>query len=93
MIRPLLDHLAGVRRYFAGDPAAAAERFRAADEPLQYRSQQWTFKLFNRLAQATALAAAGREEEAAAVRREVAAVNPRMAADEPFLLPRAAAAR
>lgn len=93
IIRPLLVHLEGVRRFFAGDPAAAAERFRAADEPLQYGSQQWTFKLFNRQALATALDAAGREDEAAAVRREIEEVNPRILDDQPFSLPRAPAAR
>ena len=93
MIRPLLAHVEGVRRFFAGDAAAAAERFRAADEPLQYRSQQWTFKLFNRAALATALDAAGREDEAAAVRRQIEEVNPRILDDEPFRLPRAPAAR
>lgn len=92
-ISPVLAHVAGVERLYDGEPAAAVERFREADESLQYRSQQWTFKLFNRQALATALEAAGREEEAAAVRREIEAVNPRMLADGTFTVPEVPRAR
>jgi hypothetical protein len=93
MLRPVLDHLEGVGLLDGGDPAGAAERFRAADGGLQYRSQQWTFKLFNRVALAAALEAAGRADEAATVRAEIDRVNPRLRADGAMRLPQVAAAR
>lgn len=93
MLRPVLDHLAAVGLLYGGDAADAAERFRAADQALQYRSQQWVFKLFNRLALAAALEAAGRADEAAAVLAEVDGVNPRLRADGALVLPQVAAAR
>lgn len=93
MLRPVLDHLEGAGLLYGGDPAGAAERFRAADAPLQYRSQQWIFKLFNRIALAAALERAGRDDEAAAVRAEIDSVNPRLRADGAMRLPGAAAAR
>lgn len=93
MLRPVLDHLEGVDLLFGGDPAGAAKRFRAADAALQYRSQQWIFKLFNLQALAAALEAAGRGEEAAAVRGEIDRVNPRLRADGAMRLPEVAAAR
>ena len=93
MLRPLLDHLEGVGLLYAGDPAGAVERFRAADEAMQYHSQKWTFKLFNMMALADALKRAGRTEEAAAARAEIDRVNPRLRADGAMRLPEVAAAR
>ena len=93
MLRPVLDHLAAVGLLFGGDPAGAAERFRAADQALQYRSQQWVFKLFNRLALAAALEAAGRADDAAAILAEIDRVNPRLRADGALRPPGVAAAR
>jgi Tfp pilus assembly protein PilF len=93
MLRPVLDHLAGAGLLDAGDPAGAAESFRAADRALLFRSQEWTLKLYNRLALAAALDAAGRPGEAAAVLAEVDRVNPRLRADGVLHLPRLGAAR
>ena len=77
---PMLDHLVGARRLQEGDPAAAVERFRAADAHLRYfGAGDAVFKLYNRLLLADALAAAGRPEEAAALRAEVREVNPLLA--------------
>ncbi|HUO87094.1 MAG TPA: hypothetical protein VM617_06860 [Thermoanaerobaculia bacterium] len=76
--RASVEHLAGVRLLHTGDPAAAAERFRAADRQLLFHSQQWLFKQFNRRALAVALAAAGEGDAAAAVRAEISAVDPHL---------------
>lgn len=93
MLRPFVEHLRGAELYLQGDAAAAAERFRAVDGGLQYVTDQWTFKLFNRVALAAALNAAGRPDEAAAVRREIEAVNPRLLADGALRLPEAPTGR
>ncbi len=87
------EHIAGARSLTAGDAAAAAEHFRSADATLEFRSEQWLFKLFNRQALVTALERAGRADEAGAVEAELARVNPEFASRPPFLLPGAAAAR
>ncbi|HEX6203531.1 MAG TPA: tetratricopeptide repeat protein [Thermoanaerobaculia bacterium] len=93
MLRPVLAHLRAAELYTRGDAAAAAERFRAVDGEVQYRSGAWTFKVFNQMALAAALEAAGRADEAAAVRAEVAEVNPRLLADGAFRIPEAPASR
>lgn len=93
VFRPIVEHLRGAELYLRGDAAAAAERFAAADGGLEYVTDQWSFKLFNRQALAAALDAAGRPTEAAAVRAEIDAVNPRLRADAPFSIPEVPAAR
>ncbi len=73
-------HMEGVRLLAEGKPEAAVERFRAADHDLAYLgSGPGVFKLFNRLALATALERAGQADEAAAMVGEVRAVNPVLA--------------
>jgi Flp pilus assembly protein TadD len=84
MLLAARDHLAAARHFTAGHFGEAAAGFLAADGNLQFASQQWVFKLFNRLALARALEAAGRSDEAAGVRAELAEVNPRFAAADPF---------
>lgn len=93
MVRPVLEHLRGARLYHQGDVAAAAERFRAVDRDVQYRSGQWTFKVFNQVALAAALEAAGRPDEAAAVRAGIEEVNPRLLDDGILRIPEAPAGR
>ncbi|HEX2165132.1 MAG TPA: tetratricopeptide repeat protein [Thermoanaerobaculia bacterium] len=78
MVRTAVAHLEAVGLLHRGRPDAAVERFRAADREIHYQSQDWLFKMFNRQALAVALDAAGRAEEAAALRAEIAAVNPRL---------------
>lgn len=93
ILRSLIEHLRGAELYLRGDAAAAAERFRAADRGLEYVTERWSLKLFNRQALAAALDAAGRPDEAASVRAEIDAVNPRLRADDPFPLPEVASGR
>ncbi len=73
-------HMEGVRLLAENEPAEAAERFRAADRSLSYLGNgEGIFKLFNRLALATALQRAGRSDAAAETVAEVRAVNPELA--------------
>jgi Tfp pilus assembly protein PilF len=81
------EHLAGVRLLHERDAGGAVERFRAADAALEFQSRQWIFKLFNRRALVRALEAAGQATEAAALRRELAAVNPHFATPDDHPLP------
>lgn len=75
--RPHLEHLKALRALGRGDAAAAVEHGRAADAALRFWSGDWSLKLHNRRLTAAALERAGREEEAAALRGEIHAVNPR----------------
>ena len=83
--RPYLEHLRALRALSRGDAAAAVKHGRAADAGLGYWSFDWALKLHNRHLTATALERAGREEEAAALRREIEAVHPGF--EEVFPLP------
>jgi hypothetical protein len=89
---PWLHHLEAVDAWFAGDPAAAAEHGLMADAGLLYWTGQWLFKLQNRRLTAAALEAAGRQDDAAALRSEVRAVHPQLLDDPPYPLPAPAAA-
>ncbi len=78
-------HARGVRLLAAGDLAPAAERFREADERLDYWVPQLaSFKFFNRLHLLRVLEALERDE-AAALRAEIEAVNPRLI--DGFMIP------
>lgn len=69
----------GVRLLATGHLASSAESFRDADERLDYWVPRLaSFKLFNRLHLLRALEALGRGEEAAMLRAEIDAVNPRL---------------
>ncbi|RMH20066.1 MAG: tetratricopeptide repeat protein [Acidobacteria bacterium] len=75
-----LFHVEASRLLADGRPAAAAELFARADELSTYwGDSQWAFKLYNRLGWLTALELAGRAQEAKALRRKIAAINPRFA--------------
>lgn len=68
-----------MRSLAENDLPRAAERFREADGKLGYWAAELaSFKLFNRL---RVLQALERGEQAAAVRRQIEAVNPRLIAD------------
>ena len=72
-------HARGVRLMASGHLARAAGRFREADERLDYWIPKLaSFKLFNRLHLLRMLELLEREEEAAALRAEIDAVNPRV---------------
>ena len=72
-----LAHLEGIRLLAKGEPQAASERLRFADENLVYWGNlQGIFKLINRLDLADALEQAGDPAAAAAIRAEVGKVNP-----------------
>ena len=73
-------HMRGLMALAAGDPAAASGKLREADERLLYFGPigGGSLKLFNRGVLAFALARAGRDREAAALRAEIEAVNPRL---------------
>ncbi len=72
-------HARGLRLLAAGDLTPAADRFREADERLDYWVPRLaSFKFFNRLHLLRVLEALSREEEAAALRVEIDAVNPRL---------------
>jgi tetratricopeptide (TPR) repeat protein len=75
-----LAHLEGIRLLAAGDPRAAGERLRLADENLVYWGSLGIFKLINRLDLATALEQSGDAAGAARIRAEVGEVNPRLLA-------------
>ena len=77
---PAVAHMEGVRLLAQGDAAAAVARLDAADRALVFAGEgQGVFKLFNQLALAEALRAAGLPERAAAVLAAVSEVNPRIA--------------
>lgn len=80
--RAIAAHGEGMRAFFAGDAAAAIERFRRADELLRYWGDDLTtFKFINRLSLTHALRLAGRESEAETIERQITAVNPRLVSD------------
>jgi tetratricopeptide (TPR) repeat protein len=79
-------HARGVRLMASGHLERAAERFREADERLDYWVPELaSFKLFNRLHLLRMLELLERDEEAAALLAEIDAVNPR--AVEGFRIP------
>lgn len=93
-------HLQAVRLVAEGEPAAAAERFAAADARLDFWTGNGVFKLYNRLQWVNALEHAGDASGAAKLLGEVAAVNPALAETyragevlRPSPLPGAAAGR
>jgi len=75
-------HMTALVALAAGQPAMASEGLRRADENLLYFGPLGggTFKLFNRAVLAFALDRSGRHGEAVALREEIAAVNPKLAA-------------
>lgn len=76
----ILAHAEGVRLFFTGEPAAAAERFREADALLPFwGTNESVFKLFNLLNLAYSLKAAGSEAEATAVYEQIETINPSFA--------------
>lgn len=78
-------HMEGVRALFSGRLDTAAQRLQEADDLLPYWGYKYeVFKLFNRLTLARALELAGRPHEGAAVRKQIEAVNPRIAARFPM---------
>jgi len=82
--RSQLLHIEGVRLLAEGDPAAAAERFRQADEYIHYWGLgDGRLKLYNRMNLAIALERAGDESAARKVLDEVREVNPRWVENYP----------
>ncbi len=79
----LLAHARGVRLLAEGDAVAAVDDLVSANRVLRY----WdglgagVFKLYNLSRLAMALAAAGRDDDAAATRRELAEINPAFAVE------------
>jgi tetratricopeptide (TPR) repeat protein len=74
-----LLHMEGVRLAARGEHDAAVDRFRRADEMLEYRETgPGLLKLHNRLAEVEALLAAGRDVEGHRLLGEVRFVNPVM---------------
>ncbi len=81
----LSAHMQGIRALAAGDLERAVDRLTEADESLGYwGSERASIKLFNRLNLLRALELVGRTPEAAALRREIDAVNPRLVDDLPL---------
>ncbi len=79
-------HNQGVRKLGEGDPRAAADLFRAADDRASYWGvDEGRMKLFNKLNLALALDRAGEAQEAEAVLESVRAVNPAFARTYPEL--------
>lgn len=73
-------HQQGLKKLAEGNPQAAADLFRAADERASYWGvDEGRTKLFNKLNLSLALERAGRPEDAAAVLTAVRAVNPAFA--------------
>ncbi|HEY0593623.1 MAG TPA: hypothetical protein VGF40_17765, partial [Thermoanaerobaculia bacterium] len=78
---PILAHMEGRTLASRGKTAEAIARFQRADAELTYTGENTgLFKMYNRLVLATLLERAGRTEDAAALRKAVDAVNPRLAA-------------
>lgn len=80
-IEALSYHMWGVRLAAEGDFDGAASRLRQADQTLVYWNDSGLgiFKLFNQVALAQALTAAGRSAEAAELSGRIREVNPRLA--------------
>ncbi|MBP9146251.1 MAG: hypothetical protein KBI44_17370 [Thermoanaerobaculia bacterium] len=79
-------HNQGVRKLGEGDPGAAADLFRAADDRASFWGvDEGRMKLFNKLNLALALDRAGEAQEAEAVLESVRAVNPAFARTYPEL--------
>lgn len=82
-------HMHGMELLTAGDLAGAADAFCQADPQLTYRTASaGVLKLLNQLQLALTLEAAGDTEAAAAVRLELAQVNPHFADLQPYLSPK-----
>jgi len=79
------NHLEGLEELQDGRNRDAVLSFEKADQKLRYWSTAGlgTFKLFNRLSLAEALTRAGRGTQAAAIRKEIAAVNPKIGRSGP----------
>lgn len=77
-MKGLMENYEGSAKFAAGDFAAAAERFAAADTHTRYwsTSQVWVFKFYNQVDWLVALERAGMSEKAAKVESELMAVNP-----------------
>lgn len=78
----LLEHAEGLRHLTAGEPKAATELLKAADRRTYYwTAGLGTFKLVNRMTLAYGLELEGKTAQAASVREEIRAVNPRLLDD------------
>ncbi|MEM7582355.1 MAG: tetratricopeptide repeat protein [Acidobacteriota bacterium] len=85
-LESLLAHMRGIQALAAGDYRAASEALTQADQGLGYwGGERANIKLFNQLNLLRTLELGGRAEQAAAVRRSIDAVNPRLI--EAFPLP------
>ena len=79
LIGALLAHMRGIRELAGGDLEKAVEHLSEADQDLYYwGGERASIKLFNRLNLLRTLELAGRAPEAAALRREINEINPRL---------------
>ncbi len=85
LIGALLAHMQGIRELAAGDLGKAVELLSEADDALYYwGGERASIKMFNRLNLLRTLELAGRAPKAAALRREIDEINPRLVDDFPL---------